>query len=222
MARYRAIEQSINELTDEIRGLELKRRDLSFQDKEHRSPCRVVADIFALLKSYFRSSGFHSKSKAEADHPATRVILNALRDLFVSDVESGNICGVDAFLGQVKTYAQLFDVPSLCLEKIVEDTPGVVAATAILQATVTISTLCFIFPHSLQVPRAGNDTQPLLGRRWLAKPLTCNCSVHFLFDAGSGRVARVEISIDWVSALLDVLGNLDDVVRALNSGFANS
>ncbi|KAL3657639.1 hypothetical protein V7S43_017442 [Phytophthora oleae] len=43
----------------------------------------------------------------------------------------------------------------MCLEKVEEVTPGVVAATASLKVLVSMSTLCFIFPQLLQASRVG-------------------------------------------------------------------
>ncbi|KAK1930037.1 bZIP transcription factor 1 [Phytophthora citrophthora] len=214
--RQRAIQECVNETIKEIRGLELRHRDLNIDEKDHRSPCRVVADTFALLEAFFRSPGFKPKSKGEAKDAETREILERLQNSFVSDVECGDIRGVEALMGQLKNYAQYFDAPTLRLEKAEEISPGVVAATASIEVLVSISTLCFIFPQLLQASRVGNDTQPLLGKRLLDKTLVCDCSVHITFDARSGRVARVEASIDWINALLRALGNLEDVAIALH------
>ncbi|KAG1687458.1 hypothetical protein DVH05_005149 [Phytophthora capsici] len=219
--RQRAIQEKINEMVKEVRGLELRYRDLSIHEKDHRSPCRVVTDMFALLEAYFRSPGFKPRSKAKAAHALTRQISEALQNSFVSDVECGSLRGVDALMKQLKLYAQYFDAPTVRLEEVAEVSPSVVAASASLEVLVSISTLCFIFPHLLQASRVGNDTQPLLGKRLLDKTLVCSCSVHFTFDARSGRVARVEASIDWVSALLCALGNLEDVANALDGALVH-
>ncbi|ETP01842.1 hypothetical protein F441_20990 [Phytophthora nicotianae CJ01A1] len=213
--RQRAIRLNVKQLLKDIDSLERKKRDLSLR-RESRSSCRVVIDIFKLAEAYILLSGCVSDGIYLTNNVAERQLVESLRNSFSLDVVVGDVIGVDELMIQLLRYFLYFDDPRIHLEQAVETTLGIVTATAILELTVSVSTLCSVFPQLLNAPRSQHDTQPLLAKRLLGKRLQCDVSLSFIFDEKSGRVSRLEISVDWVGALLVVLGNLKNVTTVLD------
>ncbi|OWZ00846.1 Bzip transcription factor [Phytophthora megakarya] len=95
--------------------------------------------------------------------------------------------------------------------------PGVMTATAQFNATVSRFTLWCVFPlHPKNYP-ATSDHSFALKKRLIGEQLHCSCLINFLLDEETSRIVRVEINIDWVSALYNVLGNMQDVLRVLGT-----
>lgn len=127
----------------------------------------------------------------------------------------GDLRGVDDITDQLRRYSQYFSDPKIHLQRVEEMVPGIVTASARLHVTVSGFTMRCNFPYLQKVSRSKYDTRSSAGERLLGQTLHCNCSMTFYFDNESGRVARLEIDVDWVKALLLALGNIVDVSKAL-------
>ncbi|KAG6966571.1 hypothetical protein JG688_00006713 [Phytophthora aleatoria] len=206
--RKQAIRSTIIQIEREIDSLE---RDIRLR-RESRSPCRVVADTLKLLLVDLKS---------QTDHVAERQLVEALGNSFALDVAMGDVSGVDALINQLQRYEQYFDDPRIRLEQIEEPALGVVTAAGTLGITVSVYTLFSVFPQLLNASRNEHDTEPLLGKRLVGKRLHCDCSIRFIFDEKSGRVTRLEASVNWIGALHGALGNLEDVSNVLDGALIN-
>ncbi|ETO60715.1 hypothetical protein F444_21140, partial [Phytophthora nicotianae P1976] len=215
--RQRAIQLGVKRLLKEIENLKRRLRDLCL-GKESRRPCRVVTDTLKFAETYIRVT---SDGEYRVGIDIERQLLEALRNSFARDVVVGDVSGVDALMRQFWRYLQYFGEPRMHLEQVKETVQGVVNVTATLGLTVSVSTLCSVFPQLLNAPRSQHDTQPLLAKRLLGKRLQCDVSLSFIFDEKSGRVSRLEISVDWVGALLVVLGNLKNVATVLDGALVS-
>ncbi|KAG7391587.1 hypothetical protein PHYPSEUDO_004089 [Phytophthora pseudosyringae] len=193
-ARYRSrqreyqaqLEQNVEQLRQEVGDLRRKHRDLSSREPSTESPWSVVAEVFRLVESSFRSSW--------------RTIVRT----------RGGLRGVDTLLEQLRQFSQYFGNPNLQLVRVDSVAPCVLAARAKLRVTVSELSLKRIFVSEEDEPRRMTHHQHLLDQR-----LEFSCTMNFLFDEESYRVVRLESTIDPVTALLRALGNLTDVADVL-------
>ncbi|GMF26493.1 unnamed protein product [Phytophthora lilii] len=222
-ARYRdkqrnaqlRLERSVEELHREIDSLKRRYRDLSSRERSNQSPWTIVAEVFRLLGSCFRSPWRISNMKEMKNHTKTRHILAVLEPAFDHDAALGDLIGVDALMEQLQRYSQYFGDTQLHLEHIESIAPGVMVAHARLNVTVTELTLRHIFPHLESSAASQYDEHKLLYQRLLGQRLNCPCSLEFLFDEDSNRVVRLVTNVDLASPLLRLLGNYGDVVDVL-------
>ncbi|KAG6610411.1 Bzip transcription factor [Phytophthora cinnamomi] len=64
--------------------------------------------------------------------------------------------------------------------------------------------------------RGNTDAQVSLGKRLLGQRITSQCSMSFVFDEVSSRVSYLEVNVDWITALLRLLGSMEDVANVLD------
>ncbi|KAF4137242.1 hypothetical protein GN958_ATG13565 [Phytophthora infestans] len=217
-ARYRdkqrnaqlQLERSVEQLHKELDTLKRRYRDLASLERSNQSPWSIVAEVFRLLETSFRSPWRVASTREMQNHSETRQILAILERAFAHDAAMGELRGVDALMEQLLLFSQYFGQPHLKLQRIESVAPGVMAARAKLSVTVTELTLRHAFPHL-----AGGEDRVLLFQRLLGQRLECDCSLSFLFDEDSERVARLEVSIDLATPLYEVLGSLKDVSNVL-------
>ncbi|KAI9990963.1 hypothetical protein PInf_018581 [Phytophthora infestans] len=227
-ARYRdkqrnaqlQLERSVEQLHKELDTLKRRYRDLASRERSNQSPWSIVAEVFRLLETSFRSPWRVASTREMRNHSETRQILAILERAFAHDAAMGELRGVDALMEQLLLFSQYFGQPHLKLQRIESVAPGVMAARAKLSVTVTELTLRHAFPH-LEEP-AGGEGRVLLFQRLLGQRLECDCSLSILFDEDSERVARLEVSIDLATPLYEVLGSLKDVSNVLEHARVSS
>ncbi|POM71052.1 Bzip transcription factor [Phytophthora palmivora] len=139
---------------------------------------------------------------------ATQQTLAILESAFAHDAAMGELRGVDALMEQLRLYSEWFGNPKLHLQRVEAVAPGVMAATATLNVTVTELTLRHVFPHLVE--SAGENNCERLCQRLLGQRLDCSSAVTFLFDEDSDRIVRLEASIDMMTPLLRMLGSIED------------
>ncbi|KAF1779536.1 hypothetical protein GQ600_10936 [Phytophthora cactorum] len=184
-----------------------------------RNTTEVRADIFHVLERSFASPWYSVNVRDRTFDDNLKRTLAALETSFALDVTMGDLCGVDELMGQLQKYSQYFSNPRVHLKRVKEITAGVVTASAKLSLIDSEFTLRSIFPHLQKVSKSKYDPRLSAGNRLVGQALNCNCSMSLYFDDESGRVTRVEISIDWVSALYQVLGKTEDVSKVLRDAF---
>ncbi|KAK1934138.1 bZIP transcription factor 1 [Phytophthora citrophthora] len=217
-AHQRKMQHHIQQLHEEVQSLKLKRQRLRFGPRANRSPWSIVSNVFRLIETSFRSPWQVTNADEMVQNAEARPILAMLQESFAHDVGMGDLNGMDALLEQVRRYALYFCDPKVHLKLVEELVPGVLTATAQFTATVSEFTLRCIFPH-LQTPRPGDDIEDeirALREKMLGQSLHCSCKMTFMIDEETGRVARLEASFDWMSPLIRLLGNVDDVSSMLN------
>ncbi|GMF31461.1 unnamed protein product [Phytophthora lilii] len=220
-ARYRdkqrhaqlQLEKSVEQLHKELDTLKRRYRDLSSRERSNQSPWSIVAEVFRLLGSCFKSQWRMTGMKEMKNHTETRQILAVLERAFAHNAALGDLNGIEALMDQLRRYAQYFGDAQLHLKRIESVAPGVMSASARLSVTVTELTLRHIFPHL--EGSDGGDYEQRLHQQLLGQRLHLNCSMNFLFDENSDRVVRLETKIDLAASLFRVLGNLKDVADVI-------
>ncbi|KAK1934135.1 bZIP transcription factor 1 [Phytophthora citrophthora] len=220
-ARYRErqraaqfqLQQSVEDLHKEVDSLKRQYHEHSSLSSSNQSPWSVVAEVFHLIESSFRSPWCMTNSKEIMGHKATRRVLASIKKAFAHDATMGNLVGADALMTQLRYYNQYFGEPQLKLQRIETVASGVMAAKAKLSVTVTELTLRHIFPHAVKLRDTNHyaSEQHSLYDRLLGQRLELPGSMCFFFDEYSHQVVRLETRIDLVPALLRSLRNLKDV-----------
>uniref|UniRef100_A0AAV1T517 Bzip transcription factor n=1 Tax=Peronospora matthiolae TaxID=2874970 RepID=A0AAV1T517_9STRA len=224
-ARYRdkqrhaqlMLEKSVGQLKNELVTLKRQVRDMSSRKRSHQSPWSITTEVFRLIEASFCSPWRMTSTREMKRYTETRHIIAVLEQPFAHDVAMGDLQGLDELLEQLRLYSHNFGTPSLQLQRIEAVTPIVMAAQATLSVTITKLTLRHVFPHLVDVSgqdRVQGDRNRLY-QRLLDQRLDCSCSVTFLFDEDSDRVVRFSTSIEFIPALLRLLGDLRDVSDVL-------
>ncbi|GMF29233.1 unnamed protein product [Phytophthora fragariaefolia] len=223
-ARYRSRKRKAQEqlgidvqnLRQEVNSLKRRYRDLSSRERSSHSPWSIVAEVFHLLQSSFRSPWRMSSAREMMINPETQRTLAVLERSFALDAAMGDLRGVKALLDQLQLYLQCFGGSQLRLKRIETMSAGVMAARAELRATVTEATLKHVFPHLVSDDNLITDEKrKRLRGRLLGQRLKVSCTITFLFDDISRRVVRLEVNADLVTALQQVFGSLGDVSLVL-------
>ncbi|OWZ05990.1 Bzip transcription factor [Phytophthora megakarya] len=127
------------------------------------------------------------------------------------NVVFGDASGIDALMAQLRHYTRVLGNSKLQPQRIESMTPGIFAATASLEATVTELTFS-ILPKE-RLPRI-DDYHISIRERLLGQKICCSCKIIFVFD-DKNRVERLDVSIDLVSSLFQILWDLDLVANLL-------
>lgn len=141
-------------------------------------------------------------------------------------VALGEMNAVDALLEQWRRYSTYFGNLHLKLMQMEEQSLGALAVSAVLSITIKEITLRRVFPHLLGSTRT-NGADPGSGNlslctRLLGQRLECRCSLRFLWDESTAQVTRLDSTMDLVTPLLWVLGNLQDVSVVLDKALISS
>ncbi|EGZ24848.1 hypothetical protein PHYSODRAFT_461339, partial [Phytophthora sojae] len=226
-ARYRnrqrvrqgQLQHKVQQLQEELQGLRLKRQRLRLSEKTNRSPWAIVSEVFRLLETSFRSPWRMTSVDEMMKHAETQQSLILLRKSFAHDVSMGSGSGVDALLEQLRRYALYFSDPQIQLKRVESVVPGVLMASARLSVTVSEFTLRSLFPHLEKTNSSDTyvavDEHRALREKLLGQRLRCRCEMTFLLDEESGRVVRVETSINLVESLFQTLESAGDVADVL-------
>ncbi|KAF4034204.1 hypothetical protein GN244_ATG13846 [Phytophthora infestans] len=220
--RQRVIQQrmqhEVQQLHEELQGLKLKRQRLHFEEKTNRSSWSIVSDVFRLLETGLRSPWLMADTDEMMKHSEMRQILTDLQRSFEHDVGMGALHGVEALLEQPRRYSLYFSDPHMHLQRVEEQVPGVVTATARLKLTVLDFTIRCVFPHLEKPNSIDEDVKDIyrsLRKKLLGMRLDCRAEMTFLMNEESGRVSRLEVGIDVAESLLQLLRDITDASNAI-------
>ncbi|KAF4029849.1 hypothetical protein GN244_ATG18402 [Phytophthora infestans] len=198
--RQRVIQQrmqhEVQQLHEELQGLKLKRQRLHFEEKTNRSSWSIVSDVFRLLETGLRSPWLMADTDEMMKHSEMRQILTDLQRSFEHDR------------------------PHMHLQRVEEQVPGVVTATARLKLTVLDFTIRCVFPHLEKPNSIDEDVKDIyrsLRKKLLGMRLDCRAEMTFLMNEESGRVSRLEVGIDVAESLLQLLRDITDASNVLNN-----
>ncbi|KAG1690070.1 hypothetical protein DVH05_028408 [Phytophthora capsici] len=208
-ARYRdrqrlhaqELQESADMLRQEVQELSLKRYSLCYGTDTKNNVWHVVVEYFRL----FRHGVLASMSPLVPQFKDQEYFL---RTVLTPDVELGERNGVDTFIEQWRRYSTYFGSLHLQLKRMEEQPMGALLATASLSLTITEATLRSVFPHLLASTSAESFT---LCTRLLGQRLECQYTIRFQWEDLTKRVTGLECKMDWITPLLRVLGNLQDV-----------
>ncbi|OWZ23483.1 hypothetical protein PHMEG_0001613 [Phytophthora megakarya] len=189
-----ALEKRVQQLQHYIPVLELQRTQLIYDESQ---------DMWAVVVEYCEK--FRYGVKSEDGHQYSDQ-LEFLRSSMVQDVALGEHCGVQELMDWWRRYSSVFKDLQLqpkCMQRVSE---GFMRVSAILSVTVSVFTLEKVFPNLKTVSLLSK----LLGRR-----LRLPCCLWFEWDASSSRVVRVEMTVNYVTAMMKVFGNLSVVASVL-------
>ncbi|KAK1928645.1 bZIP transcription factor 1 [Phytophthora citrophthora] len=197
----RELQKSSVTLRQEVQELSQKRYSLCYGADTKNNAWSTVVEYFRL----FRHGILISMSPLV---PQVQDQEYFLRTVMASDVALGEWSGVDTLIGQWRRYSAYFSSPHLQLKRVEEQPMGVLLAKASLSLTITETTLRSVFPHLLTSTSSENLQ---LCTRLLGQRLECQYSVSFQWEDVTKRVTGLECKMDWITPLLQVLGNLQDV-----------
>ncbi|KAJ8538960.1 hypothetical protein ON010_g12910 [Phytophthora cinnamomi] len=217
----RELEEGVQQLQVEIQRLTVRRHTLCYGAQTKSNVWNVVVEYFRLLRygflMPFRGMETSVDSSSESELRDQEYFLRAT---MADNVAIGELTGVEALIEQWKRYSSYFGSLHLQLKRMEEQPLGAMVATATLSLTITEATLRCVFPHLLAtgVPHAYNegiDRNSSLYYRLLTQRLECPCTVRFMWDDTTGRVTRLDSTMDLLSPLLRVLSSLEDVSYVL-------
>ncbi|KAG7395489.1 hypothetical protein PHYBOEH_003719 [Phytophthora boehmeriae] len=214
MARYRkklvdaasSHEKDIRLLWEEIRKLELQRKSIAASAPTTTTPWNVAAEYFRLFRHGY------SAAKPLLAHESC-VHLDFLRATMAPDVVDITSPNVEAMLENWRQFTlcyQDMDTTLVSLETCGES----VIATSKTTLLITESALHSSFPQVVSNLQA--DQWRLVAAKLVGKTLEMNGVVRFDWDPATGRVVRMEYNTDMLTALLSLLGNVDDLSTSLS------
>ncbi|GMF18663.1 unnamed protein product [Phytophthora fragariaefolia] len=141
------LDNDVEQLRREIKNLKHGYRDLSSRERSSNNPWGIVAEVFHLLESSFRSPWCYASTRETMIHPQIRLTMAVLERAFAHDAAMGDLCGVEALMEQLRLYSQCFGGSRLRLKRIETVSAGVLAARAELSVTLTESALKHMLPR---------------------------------------------------------------------------
>ncbi|KAJ8535081.1 hypothetical protein ON010_g13657 [Phytophthora cinnamomi] len=218
-ARYRnrqrtrqlQLEQCVQQLQEEIDRLKQGIECSQAGGRPKWSPWSVVAEVSRLLDENFFSP-WRMVHGADMENYAT------FRQDYVSSSEAvGDFPRLEGLVHQVWHWSSHFGDPKLQLERIESTASDVITAAATLSVTVTELTLRNAFLNLSQpTDRGSHDTFSAVGVQLLGQRLHLSCLMKLLLDEETGRIVRLENTVDFVDSLLRMLDNPEDVTIALH------
>ncbi|GMF65213.1 unnamed protein product [Phytophthora lilii] len=214
----RELQNGVHELRSEIQKLTTQRHTLCYGVQAQHNIWYVAVEYFRLLRYGFLMplDGLES-SRGAGDGQDQECFLRAT---MAADVAIGEMSGIDALIDQWQRYSSYF-VSLHLRQKQMEQQPLGIKASATLSLTITEATIRNVLPHLLpreNTQASENDDEVFLSRlasTLLGQRIDCQCTVRFVWDDSARRVTRLDSSIDLLTPLLRVLGNLADVSYVL-------
>ncbi|OWY99476.1 hypothetical protein PHMEG_00029513 [Phytophthora megakarya] len=216
-ARYRqkqrreqkALEDDVQRLQKEIKA---------YQQLDFSSLTKVERDIWFIAQEYFRMFRHGFK---EPSHEQNARVLTFLQNVTVPDVSDGYFRGAKSLLRNWELFSLYFDDIHVELKSMEKKSESILFATTTTSITISSNTLRLVFPRLNSDERGGVDGGQWspLAERLKGQRLVMNSSVRFEWDAINKRVVRILSSSDMVTAMLRVLGSLDNVNDVFNGAF---
>ncbi|KAG6611542.1 BZIP transcription factor [Phytophthora cinnamomi] len=232
-ARYRKrqrkhaedLDNGIQQLQEQIQELETQRQSLLRYAPTNESVWIVATEYFRLFRQGYKaptktpdmfssSNDGQDMSRLKQAHAQ----LDFLRAAMAADVTDGPVSGADAILKHWKLLSLYHGDVQVQLKRLQQGGGSSVVATTRVSLTINENSLRCIYPH-LAAGRSSEEdgdssslTTKLLNQRLVARG-----SVRFDWDDRSGRIVRLETKMDLMSAMFELLGNLEDVAQVFES-----
>ncbi|POM60182.1 hypothetical protein PHPALM_30993 [Phytophthora palmivora] len=228
-ARYRqkqlnhakTLEESVQKLRVDIPVLELQRNRLLYGGQQN---------VWNVVVEYFHAFRFgvpvnlpvtsEDETICPSEHlenAETKHQLAFLRSSMTEDVILGERRGVETLMEQWRQYSSSFQSLHFQLERVERTNDNFVSVLATLNVTISDMTFQRIFPHLLDEDDA-DSTKSYLRSKLRGRRLQIPCSLCFEWGGKSiGRVTRLETTINFMTPLMKVFGDLSDVALVLES-----
>ncbi|KAG6623330.1 uncharacterized protein IUM83_06265 [Phytophthora cinnamomi] len=209
------LEININQLRDEIQQLKMRKEVISAGVSTNTTVWSVAAEYFRLFRNGFK--GPMLTLQPSASNPSSLSALQpresfAQRDFFIAtmadDVAGDTGFGVECLLEnwrQLSTYHEDMEIELVRLDVGSDDD---LVATVRSATTLSEKALRHGFPHLFE-----NGEWTSLGLRLLGKRLVMSGAVSFAWNEDKGRVASLQYSVDMLTPMMHLLGNLEDAAR---------
>ncbi|KAJ8546818.1 hypothetical protein ON010_g11416 [Phytophthora cinnamomi] len=198
------LEGSIQTLRQDIQQLRMEKQTTLVFLSTITTVWSVAAEYFRLFR--FGLQEISSMSDRGSEVQIQRSFVHAAID---PDMLYSSMRGVDALLENWQymslCYKGIYMQPT-CME---QGADGAVIATVASRFTITESTLRMAFPHLLKRDDNGNVLSiatKLLGQRIVMKG-----TAEFKWDHDRGCLTSIKLDPDFITPLLGILGNLEDV-----------
>ncbi|KAG2779824.1 hypothetical protein PC129_g4554 [Phytophthora cactorum] len=200
------LEQDVNRLHRELQHSKDRRRDLAQVTSFGRNSPTMVAKMFTLLDTNFRSLWRMKSAAQHLRHTKPPQKSLALQS-FAGDAGFGDLYGMTALTKQLRCYWYYFEDPTIQLQRVDSEAPGIVTATAKISITVSDFTVQVLFSHLQKAKRTpeGNDAHRPSRDQLLGQRFHCECVITFFLDEETSRVSYVSTSVDLVGPLLHAI-----------------
>ncbi|KAG7387599.1 hypothetical protein PHYBOEH_008216 [Phytophthora boehmeriae] len=202
---------SIQKLRDDIMQLEKQR--LALEKQRLALSCSPLTDstVWNVAAEYFRLFR-HGFNKPESANDALVCRFDSVNHLaFLQQTMTSNVMietgsGIEAMMeswSMASRYFDDIDCQLMCLENGPRET---LVGTLDVRIDVTLQTLRHVFPHLIE----GEKLTPL-AEKMVGHQLYLSSSVYLEWDPLRRRVSSVKYNADFMTPLLQLLGNLEDV-----------
>ncbi|KAG1695835.1 hypothetical protein DVH05_019173 [Phytophthora capsici] len=229
-ARYRKrqrkyaddLDGSILQLKEEVQDVETKLQTILHHAPTTENVWNVATEYFRLFRYGYEAPVTTPKQTSTSPFATTNSKfdmtqlqpsnpqLDFLRGSMSADVTDGMQSGPDALLENWRLVSLYYDDVSVKLEQLEQDgVSGSLVGKTVLHVTITEETLQNVFPQLV-------SHESLLASKLLNQRLALRGSVRFDWDKASGRVMRLNSTVDMMTPMLELLGCLEDVATVFN------
>ncbi|KAK1930299.1 bZIP transcription factor 1 [Phytophthora citrophthora] len=219
-ARYRKkqqkyltdLETEVEQLREEIHQLEKQRRVISFGVPTKETVWSIAAEYFHLFRhGYIAPVAFSDSEITRQSH----VQLEFLQATMSIDVMDGGVSGVDAHLENWRLFSLYHGDVQLQLERLEKGPGNSIVASMKTGITVTENTLRTLYLHLL-VSESDDDKWSPLAYRLLDQRIEMDGSIRFVWDASSGRVTSLQITMNLLTPILRLVGSIANAARVFD------
>ncbi|KAE8880184.1 hypothetical protein PF005_g29477 [Phytophthora fragariae] len=207
------LEIGINQLRDEIQQLKLRKEVISAGVRTDTTVWSVPAEYFRLFRNGYKGPMPMPQSSTSGVSSALQPRESFVQqDFFIAtkaeDVAGDIGFGVECLLENWRQLAMLHEDMEIELLRLDVGADDDLIATLRSATTLSERVLRHGFLHLFE-----NGQWTPLGERLLGKRLVMNGVVNFVWSQEKGRVVSLQYSVDMLTPMVQLLGNLEDVAR---------
>nr|CCA22039.1 conserved hypothetical protein [Albugo laibachii Nc14] len=211
-AYYSELEHKVDELEMHVRYLMIV-RDLRLQ-RQLAEPHLRAGSLEKIVREYltlFRN-GLNTFARARTSfsrNKSLEVPIAFMSAFMSSDIRFGDFHGIDVILNQwyrYSTYFSLIKVDVVDVDITETEHELIVRARNTVRTRFSRETIKMVFPHAM-----GNES---LVRRLIGAEVVNMNHTRFYFQS-DGKIHRLDVDPDYMTALYNVLGNMEDVAFLL-------
>ncbi|KAG7387377.1 hypothetical protein PHYBOEH_008260 [Phytophthora boehmeriae] len=209
---------AIQALRAQIPELEMHHRSISTNRLTNSASWSVAAEYFRLFCNGFQPPEVvtkFSETTGTVTNYESHKQLRFLQETMMSDVLVEKGCGIETLLEEWRMFSLCHNDMDIQLSRI--DIGAGDSLVAYTESTfgITEQTLQFAFPHLADENSEGKWSP--FGEKLLGQQLVIHGTVRFDWDSKRRRVSSVKYQADMLTALLQLLGNLEDVAHVLGN-----